>query len=160
MVLFAIGLGGIVATGALFRTGLEKTPPTFWNAVLGYPMIAVFVIIVFLAVLGAPEAGAKWMNWSKAKYLGKISYGLYVFHVLGLLIVSSLLKALPRYIELPLTVAGGFCVTLLLAATSYRFLEKPFLRMKDRFTYILSDRAAGSVQPVKQKPSRMEGSPA
>ena len=159
MVLFAIGLGGIAATGAVFRM-IENTPPTFWNAVLGYPMVAVFVIIVFLAVLGAPEAGAKWMNWSKARYLGKISYGLYVFHKLGLLIVYSMLKALPRYIELPLTVAGGFCVTLLLAAISYRFLEEPFLRMKDRFTYILSDRPARNVQQVKQTQSRMEGGPA
>jgi peptidoglycan/LPS O-acetylase OafA/YrhL len=151
---FAGGIGGMAATGAWFRILRTNEPPMFWNAVLGYPMIAVFVIIVFLAVLGAPQAGATWMNRTMPRYLGKISYGLYVFHMLGLLIVSSLLKALPRYIELPLTVAGGFCVTLLLAATSYRFLEQPFLRMKDRFTYILSDRPARNPQPVKHSGTR------
>ena len=123
-------------------------------------MIAVFVAIVFPAVLGAPQAGAKWMNWSKARYLGTISYGLYVFHIFGPLTASSLLTTLPRYIELPLTVAGGFCLTLLLAAILYRLLEEPFLRLKDRFTYILSDRPEGGVQPAEQKPSRMEGGPA
>ena len=32
----------------------------------------------------------------------------------------------------------GFVVTVVLAFTSYRFLEAPFLKLKDRFATVLS----------------------
>ena len=32
----------------------------------------------------------------------------------------------------------GFGITVLVASLSYRFLEQPFLRLKERFTYIPS----------------------
>ena len=69
--------------------------------------------------------------------LGKISYGLYVLHLSGILIMVNLLH--PRW--------GWHCwrprrwdlaLTVLLALASYRWIESPFLRMKDRFATVLS----------------------
>jgi peptidoglycan/LPS O-acetylase OafA/YrhL len=65
-------------------------------------------------------------------YLGRISYGLYVFHVFSISVANhlqfgglgSLLMAL--------------AITILLAAISYRWLEQPFLRLKVRYTHIES----------------------
>jgi len=51
--------------------------------------------------------------------LGKISFGLYVFHVAAIEVVGPLAG-------LPLTIALG--------ALSYRFLEAPFLRLKQRYS--------------------------
>ena len=72
-------------------------------------------------------------------YLGKISYGLYVFHSLVLLLVWALLTRVRQ------NAAGrgsmivlGFTLTVALAALSYRFVEAPMLRLKRRFTYVES----------------------
>ena len=72
-------------------------------------------------------------------YLGRISYGLYVFHVLGLLIsdyvVPNQTASLARY---TLRVVVALAVTVTMSAISYRWLETPFLRLKQRFTHVLS----------------------
>ena len=69
-------------------------------------------------------------------YLGQISYGLYIFHILGLLIsdytVHNQEASLPRYL---LRVTVAFAATVTLAAISYRCLESPFLSMKQRFSH-------------------------
>ena len=72
-------------------------------------------------------------------YLGRISYGLYVFHILGLMVsdytVHDQQASLSRYV---LRNAVAFAVTVVLAAISYRCLETPFLTMKQRFSRVLS----------------------
>jgi len=65
-------------------------------------------------------------------YLGRISYGLYVFHLMVIALVLFHFKLWP----VPLTLSFG--LTLGLAALSYALLERPFLRLKARFTYIRS----------------------
>jgi peptidoglycan/LPS O-acetylase OafA/YrhL len=76
-------------------------------------------------------------------YMGKISYGLYVYHVLWLGASRDLMKyfgADPRgsvtsqlyamSLALPATVITGIL--------SYHYIESPFLRWKKRFTVIVS----------------------
>ncbi len=69
--------------------------------------------------------------------LGKISFGLYMLHLSGILFSVSLL---PGATGLRLLVLKGFglVVTILLALSSYRWIEAPFLRLKDRYAMVLS----------------------
>jgi peptidoglycan/LPS O-acetylase OafA/YrhL len=69
--------------------------------------------------------------------LGKVSYGLYLLHLTGLLLAKSVLHPVSGSALLE-SKAVGFVLTLLLAFTSYRWVESPFLRMKDRFARVLS----------------------
>jgi peptidoglycan/LPS O-acetylase OafA/YrhL len=69
--------------------------------------------------------------------LGKVSYGLYLLHLTGLLLAKCALHPVSGPALLA-TKAVGFVLTLLLAFTSYRWVESPFLRMKDRFARVLS----------------------
>jgi peptidoglycan/LPS O-acetylase OafA/YrhL len=69
--------------------------------------------------------------------LGKVSYGLYLLHLTGLLLAKSVLHPVSGSALLA-SKAVGFVLTLLLAFTSYRWVESPFLRMKDRFARVLS----------------------
>jgi len=69
--------------------------------------------------------------------LGKVSYGLYLLHLTGLLIAKSLLHPISGTALLA-TKAVGFVLTLILAFASYRWVESPFLRLKDRFARVLS----------------------
>jgi len=83
-----------------------------WPVLVTYPLAAVASVTILFGVLGA--------RLRTGSYLGKISYGLYVFHAAAIRIVPSTVLALP--------------LTITMAALSYRYLESPFLRLKDRFT--------------------------
>ena len=76
--------------------------------------------------------------------LGKVSYGLYMLHYTGLLIALTLFHPVRGWI-LPATKMLGLVITVLglvitvvLAFASYRWVESPFLRLKDRFATVLS----------------------
>jgi peptidoglycan/LPS O-acetylase OafA/YrhL len=102
---------------------------------LGYPSVAIGGALLLLSVL----RNRKRRSRRALVYLGRISYGLYVFHVLGLLIsdhvVSDSTAALWRY---SVRVGVALAATILLAAISFRWLETPFLSLKQRFTHVLS----------------------
>lgn len=70
-------------------------------------------------------------------YLGKISYGLYMLHpvaiVLGILLMRQL--GITNYYA-GLIVSIG--MTIALASFSYRYMEKRFLKLKGRFSTIVS----------------------
>ena len=58
--------------------------------------------------------------------LGKISYGLYMLHFIGLFILLDLLHPVWGW-HLLAAKALGFVMTVLLALASYRWIESPFL---------------------------------
>ncbi len=73
------------------------------------------------------------------KYLGKISYGLYMYHPIG--IVMSIKLALmmhnhnpSNWLLYPLTLF----ITISLSAISYRYFESPFLKLKSQFSSVAS----------------------
>lgn len=70
-------------------------------------------------------------------YLGKISYGLYMFHPIAIVIV---LKSLMYFNIENIIVQYIFSITLsiVIAGLSYRFFESYFIRKKTRFSKILS----------------------
>jgi peptidoglycan/LPS O-acetylase OafA/YrhL len=69
-------------------------------------------------------------------YLGKISYGLYIYHVFVIVMVSNILvQILPgtsSFIFNFLYYTISFVLSVLVAFLSYNFLEKPILAFKDR----------------------------
>jgi len=102
-------------------------------ALIGYPAMALGSWLIFLAVYGvnfAPRILA---------YLGKISYGLYVFHNLAFYFLSKLLGHYPHTMrEFAVFCSLGLALTIAMAAFSYRFFESPFLRLKERFALVKS----------------------
>jgi peptidoglycan/LPS O-acetylase OafA/YrhL len=75
-------------------------------------------------------------------YLGKISYGLYVYHVLWLGAARHLTRRFdgnlsPGASQL-CTMALALPASLVTAMLSYRYLESPFLRFKKRYTVVRS----------------------
>jgi len=107
---------------------------TTTGIVCGYFCSAAASCLLLLGILGARIP--PWM--SPAVYLGKISYGLYVFHVLCLDLTNRWMGVAgqPAYLLLKILVALGS--TGVLAALSYRFIESPFIRLKERFAIIQS----------------------
>ena len=118
--------------------------PTPAGAVLGWGLVLAGSVLFFLAALGTPARFVPgWLS-----YLGRISYGLYVVHSLVFFLIFE--KALPvmRHsfpaMALPVALRDWFWTVVVLAASiglaaaSYRWFERPFLRLKSRFTFVRS----------------------
>jgi peptidoglycan/LPS O-acetylase OafA/YrhL len=69
------------------------------------------------------------------RYLGKISYGLYVYHFPVIWFVARIrdFGVNDEAIAKPLTLLISFPLVLLIASLSYRYIEKPILDFKDRW---------------------------
>ena len=77
-------------------------------------------------------------------YLGKLSYGLYVYHLFAVVLVLKGLPALlpiqewSPWISYPVTLGLIFLLTTGISHLSYRYFESYFLRKKIRFSTVLS----------------------
>lgn len=116
---------------------------TIPQSITGWFLILIGVIAMFLSLYGAP---VKYMP-SKLAYLGRISYGMYVFHITIYWIVFNIFKnELATFSESigllewknGIGSVTAFISTTLLAMLSYKCFEKPFLKLKSRFTLIPS----------------------
>jgi peptidoglycan/LPS O-acetylase OafA/YrhL len=121
----------LIAAVNLLHTRSE--PVSFVGVVLGYPIVAVCSVGLLLSLL---TDARPWYARGPLVYLGRISYGLYVFHLLALK-VADIIRA-RIFLGHSNASMMGFALTVLLAALSYQVLEKPFLRMKERYSQVLS----------------------
>jgi peptidoglycan/LPS O-acetylase OafA/YrhL len=127
----------LLASGAcrIKRAGFTPSPQVM---LAGYAAAALGSVLIFLAVLGVAHGKLP----QSLIYLGKISYGLYVFHEIGLSISGALRRVVGLTSHTPalflLNGAVALSVTIILAALSYRYLEHPFLQLKRRFTFVES----------------------
>ncbi len=100
----------------------------------GYALIALGCAAVLqgFCMIG-PSHMPQW-----AANLGKISYGLYVYHYLAINIASKLFERFhvpyPEWFSVPL----ALLLTILAAHLSYKWLETPFLKIKKRFEIVHS----------------------
>ena len=69
-------------------------------------------------------------------YLGKISYGMYMYHTIAVVIGVKISHSFgnSNFVSYPIS----YALTILIAAFSYEYFEKPFLKIKDRFTTVKS----------------------
>jgi peptidoglycan/LPS O-acetylase OafA/YrhL len=118
-----IASGGL----ALWIAGsVLKDPGWIWLAT--YPLAAAGCVAILYGSLASENRRAPRV----LIYLGKISYGLYVFHVAAIRLVQTARPSLAG----PAVLIIAFALTVAMAALSYRYLESPFLRLKNRFAYI------------------------
>jgi peptidoglycan/LPS O-acetylase OafA/YrhL len=106
---------------------------------IGYPLMSLGAAAIFLSVLGAAQDGISFLKNPLLVYLGKISYGLYAFHLLALQLSTNLFAQYHHSFSQTLSWLFALGMTFFLAVVSYRWLESPFLRWKQRsFTHVPS----------------------
>ena len=131
---FSTGSLGIIS-GLGYPFAMPKNMQYIW----GYSILNYFFALFIYAVI-SEKLWVKFLEHPWLKYLGKISYGLYVYHFAIIWIVwrirdyftltESQFKFLIAFISLFLTIG--------IASASYRWIEKPILNLKGRFFQVKS----------------------
>ncbi|MEO8506459.1 MAG: acyltransferase [Betaproteobacteria bacterium] len=132
--MFPAGLALVVALFVVFR---PDTPSI--DHVMHPPPMQTLLAVGFLAmVLGLWQTDSRWLlgffNFPPFRFLGKISYGLYLIHLFmwplvdWLSLHSSVIRALPPF-------AMRFGLTVLLATAMWHLVERPILKLKARLPY-------------------------
>lgn len=105
---------------------------------------AIISIVILFIILEQNYASNSFFKFSRLKlitHLGRITYGLYCLHFVGILIAVNLTKLIGFNTELwqvlILETLLALGITILISSMSYQYFEKPFLRFKDRFAYII-----------------------
>jgi peptidoglycan/LPS O-acetylase OafA/YrhL len=136
----------IAASGQLYRSAHHPSDSTgSWILVGCYALSTLGCVMLLAASLGVTSKLLP--GW--AIYLGRISFGLYVYHSFAIFIVrdipihsflnhANLIYPLYAFLSFVLTVGSPLVLTLLMAALSYRYFETPFLKMKKRHSVIES----------------------
>src|SRR6184192_185042 len=119
----------MLTVAAVLRNG----DPTKLKSVLVEPLEAgAFVILVARTATGFDGNIARFLSNAGLVFAGRISYGLYIYHILVAMVFNRWLPSQMRFLitipSLRLVVFG--IVTLFVAALSWRLLEQPINRLR------------------------------
>jgi peptidoglycan/LPS O-acetylase OafA/YrhL len=122
--------------GIALLIAINVWPPGTLNA---SNSIFMFVLaIVFAGVVGtvACSTNGFGLEWKPLAYIGRISYGLYIWHAFGYGIVSVAVyhKWVPDLGWMVNDIAR-IAITFGIATVSFHYFERPILRLKDRVSY-------------------------
>jgi len=99
----------------------------------GLSFIDVFAGCVIVMALERGSLTCRLFSLRPLRRLGRISYGAYVFHDIFHGLLARVFQHFTGHSVLP-AAAAGMASTVFLAWASYRWLEGPFIRLKDRWT--------------------------
>lgn len=145
----AAGILGFLAAGGISLIyAIDGTLFVF----LGYPLVAWSGYLVLrYTLLNAGQEKARGHAFRALAYCGKISYGLYLFHlfVLGFFTpwLAGRLQPLGYGATLFIAVLS-LAGTILIGHLSYRYFESPFLTLKEKFSPLGAAKSALAWQGV------------
>jgi peptidoglycan/LPS O-acetylase OafA/YrhL len=135
LALSGVALGCVVRGITALRTVGAGNPLDLWIATGWTPIFAALVAATTLD----PQGGAigRALGWAPLRFLGKYSYGIYLFHQpLFVLAEGRIARVVLPFSgaatnAMRLALVGS--VTIALAFVSYNLFEVRFLRLQDRF---------------------------
>jgi peptidoglycan/LPS O-acetylase OafA/YrhL len=125
--------GGVVclATIGHIASGWGEGLP--WTGTLvSYPLVTIATTAIVLGSIGIR------LRLPALQYLGKISYGLYVYHLMCVWAADWLLRSASGVLHSVLREILALAMTIGVAAASYVLIEKRFLDLKRHFTHVAS----------------------
>jgi len=123
---------GLMVAGLLIVYTLAYRNPVF-RETLRYSLqgLALMPLVVAATVAGTLPRITALLEAEPVRWIGRLSYSLYLWHILGLDLGERLMAAA----GLPFVagVALGWLLSFGFAMASYRFVEKPFFALRKRF---------------------------
>jgi peptidoglycan/LPS O-acetylase OafA/YrhL len=123
----AAGITGVGAAALMFGGEIGG----FFAATLGFPLLALSMALLVIAGAGRTSLIGRWPV-PGASALAAGAYSLYLSHKIVFRLVADASKAWPpaaQALALPVALAGA----LALGAALYWLVERPFLKLRDRF---------------------------
>jgi len=97
----------------------------------GYTLVALSIgLILIVLIVWPPKTALSVLRFAPLVWIGRISYGLYLWHWPVLTFIYQKKNVPASVAQLVMVVV----LSLLLPAVSYYFVENPFLRLKKRFS--------------------------
>lgn len=131
-----IGLIGCLFFALLYALPNNDTV-SYW-LIASYACVGIATSMTLMAILHNAML-KRIFSYGIFVFLGKRSYGLYIYHLFGIGIASYILK---KFTLLPSNGLVSFSFALVLtsiaAIISYQYIEKPFLRWKKHFETVSS----------------------
>ena len=102
--------------------------PGAFHYSIGFTVDALLVGLLIVQILQLYQSRFwRWLEWPATRYIGAISYPMYLYHAWG----ASIGRRVPGNF-LYIKFAGGVIATIALASISYYIIERPILRLKPR----------------------------
>lgn len=119
---YALASGAVLAAAAMFVPLDSVLYSQGGSTIIG---LAAAVVIAHLWT-DTESPLARLLRWTPLVWVGRRSYGIYLWHrpIFGLLFGAGL--------PLPVLAALGLVLTLAIPAFSFKYIEEPLLRVKDR----------------------------
>ncbi|MBW4038428.1 MAG: acyltransferase [Acidobacteria bacterium] len=142
ILLFGAGFGCWLVASMACHLAREISPGPV-SLLCGYALVLTGILFIFMSFANLNHVYLPRISI----YLGKISYGLYVVHVLMLelsiaavhhFIVMKAGKHPPLIVLHLVSSVCALVATIVVASASYKCLESPFLVLKKRFTLVAS----------------------
>lgn len=104
--------------------------------VLAFDLTALVSLALLIAV-GEDNGGLKGFLMRPFAYLGRRTYGMYIFHwpVLALMVSQSIFFDTGKGVSLT-GLFFAFSLVVFVSVFSYRFFEKPFLDLRKKYQYV------------------------
>ena len=106
------------------------------RSLITFPAVTAACVALIFATLGLPILSARTPVQQALVYLGRISYGLYVFHFMFVMVFDVAARHDP--VDRVIRIVATLVATVAAAAVSYHLLERRFLRHKERFAHVPS----------------------
>jgi peptidoglycan/LPS O-acetylase OafA/YrhL len=94
----------------------------------GFTFVAVAILVMILASVEQAWLVSQVLEQSWLRFIGRISYGLYLWHYVVFTFLSKHFFVGPRIFR----IAIGLAITLAITLTSWYLVEQPALRFKNR----------------------------
>ncbi len=119
-----------LVTIGLLAVSRSVLPAREWHYGLGFTVDAALIAVIMLQLLQfATHPAWSWLDSPVMRYLGAISYPMYLYHAWGMA-AGERASPFPPAIQVVL----GIGITVLLGTASYRLVESPFLKLKSRLS--------------------------
>ena len=94
----------------------------------GFFLVSAATAVIVLALAENASSLRRISEWEPLRLIGRVSYGLYLWHVLALRMTAHFLHPENKFVLFAL----GLVATTIAVSASYNLVEQPFLRLKAR----------------------------
>ena len=130
-------LAPLVTVGLLLASRINS--PKAYHYSIGYSVDALLLAVLIVQLVQLSERKPwSWLNWRWVRFLGTLSYSLYLYHNWGL----TAGRHAPG--DQGTKLAAGVLLSLAVATASYAGVERPFLALRERLERLFWPRPARS----------------